>query len=181
MVLSDVRIQSADGRLATQEAGTAVIELPDESPAAVKSMLSALYTGDYATTDTLMQFGSDFTHHAVVYALGDKYDIQAVKDLAFAKYAKEFEKTKSAYYDYDDLVSSLSFIYLSTSPTDRRLRESIVACFQRCIHIDAWEAAIKHKFFSMLREIPDLSVDLAKAYVSMRNDVDFHPQCVGGS
>lgn len=61
--------------------------------------------------------------HAKVYALGEKYGIQPLKDLALRK----FESEAQFHLHSDDFLQGIREAYTSTVETDRPLRDAVVA------------------------------------------------------
>lgn len=54
-----------------------MIDLKEDDPTYVEAMLRSVYTGDYSD-----QFEDPKVGNVYVYALGDKYDIETLKQLA---------------------------------------------------------------------------------------------------
>ena len=83
-------------------------------------MISFCYTQDYQDTDC----GKDpISYNPAMYAMGDKYDIQLLKDLATIKF-------KASLRDFDvymtpSLLKAIAVIYNTTLPSDRTLRDAI--------------------------------------------------------
>jgi len=65
---------------------------------------------------------SNLLIHAKMYALGEKYDIQGLKDLALGKFLTEVE----FYWDTDDFIKAFEEVFTSTVEEDRGLRNACV-------------------------------------------------------
>ncbi|KAH8698146.1 BTB/POZ protein [Phaeosphaeriaceae sp. PMI808] len=96
-----------------KEASSGVIDLSEDDSDAVKAMLQFFYTIDYAYDTAL---------HAKVYAIAENYDIKPLKDLARVK----FEKAADRDWDSPYFPTTISFVYTSTPPSDRGLRDIVI-------------------------------------------------------
>lgn len=138
-----------------KEAQTGTINLEDDDPDAVRMMIHYLYHFDYPIVDTNVAV-PDITPklHAKVYALGEKYGIPRLKDLA----AKKFNDTAQA-VDPEPLLDGIFEAYTSTIDTDRDLRDVAAnAVFGRADLLDSPEIQEK------IQELPQLNMDLLILY-----------------
>ncbi|RBQ77366.1 hypothetical protein FVER14953_12944 [Fusarium verticillioides] len=92
--------------------------------------------------------------HAKVYALGEKYGIQALKALALRKFNSEVHFQ----LDTDDFLQAIREAYTSTIETDRPLRDEVVAILKRYKHMlkkDTVKAVLKETAlgFDLLMEL----------------------------
>ncbi|MCJ1251050.1 hypothetical protein MMC30_008281 [Trapelia coarctata] len=96
--------------------------------------------------------------NAKVYIIADKYEVQALKDLAIAKYVHVLPETwnSSAFTESADLV------YNNTVETDRMLRDAIVQGASKNIKalLDRGE------FVDLLKSQSDLAVEVLRVVVS---------------
>ncbi|KAG9842764.1 hypothetical protein KCU98_g8109, partial [Aureobasidium melanogenum] len=107
-----------------------------EDPKCVKLMIHYLYHLDYLEVETAevkernrLEENFDETHvlkegllidHAKMYAMGDKYGVSGLKDLALRKYQEAYEHTSEGF------ANSMIVIYTSTIDNDMDLRNVII-------------------------------------------------------
>ncbi len=104
----------------SQEGQTKTITLHDDDPDRVSAMLCFLYTGNYKDSE---DHEPSVFWNAGMYALGDKYDIPLLKNLAAIKFKKELR-------DFDltmtlELLEAIKVIYTTTLASDKVLREAL--------------------------------------------------------
>ena len=83
-------------------------------------MVHCLYHGSYDAFDAVIDvetWKSAHQLHAAMYALGDKYDLTLVKEIALVNFNKCEAKPPLR-----GLVESIPIVYLSTPDSDRHLR-----------------------------------------------------------
>lgn len=126
-------------------------------------MIHCLYYGtyeDFHEGDDAGDWKSAHQLHAAVYALGDKYDLVVLKNLALANF------NKLATRDPQGLIESIPLVYSSTPDSDLSLRnatlEKIKACPSRFLHED-----VKASFQKVLLEVPEFSWDLHQYWMSV--------------
>lgn len=140
----------------------------DMSYSDLKKMVSFFYTTDY--DDDLLDvndrqsqsYTSLFQLHARMFALGDRYDIQGLRDVASKKYSSVFASDRE---DYSKLLESIYYVYEGTPASIKQLRH--VACG---LMRKAFRQGFKHKDFANLYEklfvdLPEFTTDLLKLYV----------------
>lgn len=91
--------------------------------------------------------------HTQVYALGEKYDIPSLKQLARQK----FEMAAACYYDAAELAEAIEVVYQSTIDTDRGLRDVVVQLFT--MHP---QLAHTQDMYAAIKDTPGLALDLWK-------------------
>lgn len=73
-----------------------------------------------------VQVASPLTIHATMYALGDKYHVQGLCELAKEK----FESCLQHHAHSEDFVSAIQIVYSSTPDSNRNLRDSVLSAFK---------------------------------------------------
>lgn len=96
---------------------------------------------------------SHLVAHTRVYALAEKYDIPALKQLAKSK----FEMAMACYYDGEDFADALEEVYCSTIDSDRGLRDIVLETF-KCHP----QLASTQDVFKVIKETPSLAMELFK-------------------
>lgn len=92
------------------------IDLKDDDPDMIGNMLSFLYTSDYQDD---ADDGRPLLVNAKMYAVGDKYDIPALKTLAKDKFAAGLGPN----WDIATFLEVLETAYTNTPASDRGLRD----------------------------------------------------------
>ena len=70
---------------------------------------------------------SELHTHAQMYALGDEYDIDDLKNEALWKFEKAIEAKKGLSDELTDLIEVIPTVYETTPDSDRGLRDAVVA------------------------------------------------------
>jgi hypothetical protein len=96
---------------------------------------------------------SNLSLHARVYALAEKYEIPALKDLAKNK----FEMEMACYFDSPDLADIIEEVYCSTIDSDRGLRDVILDAFSKHPQL-----ASTQDIHDVIDRTPSLKCDLFK-------------------
>ena len=112
-------------------------------------MLHYLYKCDYSNGE-----GEDgpLALNASMYALGDKYDIEHLKDLA-REYFSAFLESHAL---NDDFFNAVTIIYDTTLSSDRGLRNCITPEFRK-----HWsKLRVDEKFMDIVRSNCDIAIDL---------------------
>ncbi|GAB0137877.1 hypothetical protein EsDP_00006130 [Epichloe bromicola] len=130
------------------ESSSNKIEIKDFDSSVVEAMLRFMYFFDYNNDSGI----SSMLYDAQVYQAADKYDIPALKKHARQK----FKSAISTGWSLDDFPGAITAAYDSTPPTDRGLRDLIVAT--SCEHMK--ELLENGLFRELLRKIPDFAADL---------------------
>ncbi|EME45178.1 hypothetical protein DOTSEDRAFT_71038 [Dothistroma septosporum NZE10] len=101
----------------------------------------------------LTESESHLVLHTQIYALAEKYDIPALKQLARHK----FEMSAACYYDAPELADAIEFVYSSTMDSDRGLRDVVLQLFRSHPQL-----ANTQDIFAVLKETPTLALELWK-------------------
>jgi hypothetical protein len=91
--------------------------------------------------------------HSRMYALGDYYGINKLKDYALAK----FSTAAKLHFTCKEFAEAIYIVYTSTVPQDRGLRDMVTEVFEN--NLDLLE---NPEIEARGREIPDLAWDVAK-------------------
>lgn len=129
-------------------------------------MIHCLYYGSYANYDVTVegeQWKSACQLHAAMYALGDKYDIAAVKDKAV--YSFKMLSTRLPQH-LINLIESAPIVYESTPDSDRSLRTVIVA---KAIQSPSklLDEDVKAAFQRVLIDIPNFNWDIHQYWIDL--------------
>lgn len=95
----------------------------------VQLMVDYLYTGDYSVdmdesiTENTKCESPALSTHAVMHSLGDKYDIEGLRNLSIQKYCSELQGSLSV----TDFFSSIPYVYTLTPESSRDLRDPVLA------------------------------------------------------
>lgn len=95
----------------------------------VQLMVDYLYTGDYlADTDETVEKDTSYdtpvlSTHAVMYSMGDKYDIEGLRNLATKKYCSDLQGILGT----SEFFSSIPYVYTLTPESSRDLRDPVLA------------------------------------------------------
>lgn len=96
---------------------------------------------------------SNLLLHNRVYALAEKFDVPALKDIARAK----FEMAMACYYDSPQLADAIEEVYSSTVDTDRGLRDVVLQAFRSHPQL-----ANTKDIFEVIKTTPTLAFELFK-------------------
>ena len=101
-----------------------MIELDEEDPFLVRTILNYMYQLDYSdSSDELLTKGiSPIRFNVLVYAMAEKFQIPPLKKLA----AQKFEKLIGTQWDRDTFPAIIRAVYESTPRGDRGLRDVVV-------------------------------------------------------
>lgn len=114
-------------------ARTQRIELPEENPHLITKLIDFCYTSDYFDTKYTINYGwegqayiSKLHTNAEMHAMGERYGVQGLKELAVAKFetALEMEPSESI---PTQMITLIPLIYAGTPGTDRGMRDRILA------------------------------------------------------
>ena len=138
-------------------------------------MIECLYCGSYREFSTNPDFHFKESHrqisgnvdaqswksphqlHAAMYALGDKYDLAVIKDMAMFNYCRAI--SGSGMNDVLKFIESIPIVYSSTPDSDRELRDATV---QMTVKYPErfLQSQVKASFQKILIEVPEFSWDL---------------------
>ena len=129
-------------------------------------MIHCLYHGSYADFDVNVD-GEDLKSahqlHAIMYALGDKYDINLLSrraEWSFGALATELRQGLRG------LIESIPIVYSSTPDSNRTLRDMTVSKV-KANPSDLLHEEMKAYFQKALIEVPDFNWDLQQSWISM--------------
>ncbi|GKU07565.1 kelch 21 [Fusarium langsethiae] len=112
-----------------KESLSGTYNLMSDQPDMVQLMVDYLYTGDYSVDmdgpneDDASCVSISLSTHAVMYSLGDKYDIEGLRNLSAKKYCSELHGSLST----ADFFSSIPYVYALTPENSRDLRDPVLA------------------------------------------------------
>ena len=123
IICTQSKVLAAMSEAGFKETSTAVLALEHDHPAAVKHMVTFLYTGDYA--EAIFQpaygmesiVGAELMLHALIYSLADKYDIQGLKQLAENRFVETGDE-----FMCEDFPAIVAMIFDTTPENDLGLR-----------------------------------------------------------
>ena len=141
-----------------QETAEGIIELQEDNARAVEAMLGFMYTFDYDCSGNDLERTSPMLFNVEVYSIAEKYGVSSLKLRAKEK----FERAVKTCWDMDDLAHTITYIYSSTPPTDRGLRDAVVEVVYE--HISA--LLKKHTFRDVLEETVGFAADVTQLMVS---------------
>lgn len=92
-------------------------------------MLGSFYSCDYDTSARSER--SPFEFSAEMYAIADKYDAEALKEIVKLKFSQALENRKLVHDQVEDLVRAINIIYTTTPSSDRGLRNLLMPYFRQ--------------------------------------------------
>ena len=107
-----------------QEGQSQLTELHEDSPDAIRCMISFMYGGD-----CLRQKDAEILFLVTIYALGDKYDIPLRRVLAGIKFAEELQKFDLSMTS--ELLEAIKMVYSTTLNSERVLRDAIMQIIRK--------------------------------------------------
>ncbi|MCJ1286488.1 hypothetical protein MMC26_005834 [Xylographa opegraphella] len=169
---------------AFQEASSGVLELSDHIVADLDRLLDYLYRGDYtdvaasssvitpqeAMSSALVSYAnrgkqaededqSVPLRHARMYAIGDRYGIDSLKDLAKLKFVTTVYKDGASSGTFPKL---LEYVYTSTPDSDRGLRDHI----QHICGLSAKILMMHQDVIDLMLAVPTVAVDMNKGLLA---------------
>ncbi|OAL01024.1 hypothetical protein IQ06DRAFT_136109 [Phaeosphaeriaceae sp. SRC1lsM3a] len=124
-------------------------------PKTIGSNASSLPTCTKAVDE--VQVANPLTIHATMYALGDKYHVQGLCELAKEK----FESCLQHHAHSEDFVSAVQIVYSSTPDSNRNLRDSVLGAFRTQFQTDITQIPGAE---AKLDSIDELSFHLIKSW-----------------
>ncbi|KAI1046018.1 hypothetical protein LB505_010771 [Fusarium chuoi] len=148
-----------------KEAFSGKYDLTSHQPDMIQLMVDYLYTGDYSIdmnepdepdkTNTASNSGALSTH-AIMYALGDEYDIKGLRDLSAQKYSWSLDES----LELDEFLSSIPFVYTMTPDSSRGLRDPTLEYARNKLRDAGGQSEIRDAFDELLIECPDFLKEL---------------------
>ncbi|KAE9971341.1 hypothetical protein BLS_004477 [Venturia inaequalis] len=136
-----------------EEAKPGEVSLEEEDPTVVKAMVEAIYRGDYSHGKKDVPSAS-LQFHAMVYALGVKYDVPLLRKLAKAKFGSGCEGAPKTHH----LSDAIEELYTSTLSSNRGLRDIAIRTAIRDGKV-LWQNL---DFNDMVERVGEFGRDMAK-------------------
>lgn len=140
-----------------QEAFSGTYDLSSHQPDMIQLMVDYLYTGDYYIekdktdeTNTASNPGALSTH-AIMYALGEEYDIKGLRYLSAQKYSWSLDET----LELDEFLNSIPFVYTLTPDSSRCLRDPALEFARNKLRDAGGQSDIRDAFDELLIECPE--------------------------
>lgn len=108
-------------RFLFQEGQTRNITLLEDDPKMIASMVYFIYTGDYKDDG---DGKLPMLYNAGMYAVGDKYDIPLLKDLAASKFSNALQAFDN--FIVNVFIDAIHTVYTTTLSSDRNLRDRLI-------------------------------------------------------
>jgi hypothetical protein len=125
-------------------------------------MVDYLYTGDYSIdidktdeADTASNSGALSTY-AIMYALGEEYDIKGLRDLSARRYSWALNDS----LNLDEFLNSIPFVYTLTPDSSRGLRDLALEFARNKLRDAGGQSDIRDAFDELLIEYPDFLKEL---------------------
>lgn len=144
-----------------QEGSARIIELPDDDPVAVHSMIIYMYTNMYPQCVSTTTSFEVALHETKVYALGEKYILNAMKSIAYTRFcAAIFSKNTSLFATLspNEALSLVDYVYTSTPDHDLLLRNAIVDAIRGLAFS---QPLLTYANLSCILDVYDFCVDVA--------------------
>ena len=130
----------------------------------MKDMLSILYTGEFTSGNGQVGKRGHLAHTAIVFALGVKYDIPAVKDRALSRYCS------STLFIRDDLkkedfLNSIVHMYSDTYGKEYRVRYMAIFSITGPNFMQNLPEKLRKHLDSLLKSHADFKLDLLQAFL----------------
>ncbi|KAF4503391.1 Kelch 21 [Fusarium agapanthi] len=145
-----------------KEAFSGIYDLTSHQPDMVQLMVDYLYMGDYSIdmseadeTNTASNSGALSTH-AIMYALGDEYDIKGLRDLSARKYSWSLDES----LELNEFLSSIPFVYTLTPDSSRGLRDPALEFARNKLRHVGGQSDNRDAFDELLIECPDFLKEL---------------------
>ncbi|RKL27515.1 hypothetical protein BFJ72_g13102 [Fusarium proliferatum] len=148
-----------------KEAFSGTYDLKSHQPDMIQLMVDYLYTGDYSIdmneaddtdeTKTASNTGALSTH-AIIYALGDEYDIKGLRDLSARKYSWSLDES----LELDEFLNSIPLVYTMTPDSSRGLRDPALEFARNKLRGAGGQSDTREAFDELLIECPDFLKEL---------------------
>ncbi|KAI6758667.1 hypothetical protein HG530_010907 [Fusarium avenaceum] len=164
-----------------QEALSGTYDLTSDESDMVQLMVDYLYTGDYsletgeADEEPETYGDSSLSIHAIMYSIGDKYDIEGLRHLSTKKYC---EVLKGDLY-INDFFSSIPYVYDLTPETSRDLRDPALAFARNVLSGDGPTtlSIVREAFDELVIECPEFVKELL--YSALQSPLLGYCECSG--
>ncbi|KAH7403063.1 BTB/POZ protein [Cadophora sp. MPI-SDFR-AT-0126] len=161
VVCPQSRVLNAACMTGFKEAQTGIVDLDDDDPAAVETMLRFFYTGKYiepANESGEIRF--EIRIAILIYILADKYDVSALMDLA----EKSFKRLLSVSLTEEDYLSAVSDVYTLPLPTNAL--KAITVEHARRKFRGMLQGSKSDLVQNALLQIPEFAVDVILVFVN---------------
>ncbi|KAG4261389.1 hypothetical protein FPRO04_10605 [Fusarium proliferatum] len=151
-----------------KEAFSGTYDLKSHQPDMIQLMVDYLYTGDYSIhmnepdnldetkeSNTSSNSGALSTH-AIMYALGDEYDIKGLRDLSARKYSWSLDEN----LELDEFLNSIPLVYTMTPDSSRGLRDPALEFARNKLRGAGGQSDTREAFDELLIECPDFLKEL---------------------
>ncbi|KAJ9414681.1 hypothetical protein FOXG_17151 [Fusarium oxysporum f. sp. lycopersici 4287] len=145
-----------------KEAFSGTYDLTSHQPDMIQLMVDYLYTGDYSIgmnetdeTNTASNSGALSTH-AIMYALGDEYDIKGLRDLSARKYSWSLDES----LELDNFLLSIPHVYTLTPESSRGLRDPALEYARNKLQAAGGRSDIRDAFDELVMECPEFLKEL---------------------
>ncbi len=135
------------------------MDLKDVDPELIRLMLLYIYKSDYPDGEGHYE---PLILHANMYALGDRYDIEDLKNLAKEK----FSNILDGHALNDTFFGAVDAVYSATLPSDRGLRDCIALKMRK-----NWiELRGKDAFMEVVKCNGDIAIDLVDTWAASNDE-----------
>ncbi|KAM0206021.1 hypothetical protein ACHAQD_012543, partial [Fusarium lateritium] len=163
------------------EALSGTYDLTSDESDMVQLMVDYLYTGDYSLeTDEKDQVPDTYSDsslaiHAIMYSIGDKYDIEGLRHLSTKKYC---EALQGDLY-INDFFSSIPYIYDLTPESSRDLRDPALTFARNVLSGDGPTtlSIVREAFDELVIECPEFVKELL--YSALQSPLMGYCPCSG--
>jgi len=151
-----------------KESSTGVIEMADMSYTELNKMVNFFYSMNYddeiPEEETGYETGPPISLlqlHARMFALGDRYDIPGLRDMAVKKYSSRAAVPGMPL----ELLESIYDVYNGTPASVRQLRDAAGVLVRKNLPKMLDEAAVAAAYEKVLTEVPEFTKELLGIYV----------------
>ncbi|KAK8158475.1 hypothetical protein BKA80DRAFT_114835 [Phyllosticta citrichinensis] len=157
------------------EARSNIVRLENDDPAAGKALVEFFYRFEY--TAGLQEFtDGELIFHTQVYAIGEKYHVQGLKDLAKVHFEEVYEAASS--YEELHFGGVVDAVYNTTFASDNGLRSLVVKIVQH--DLQNLMANVDY-FTEIVTRNGEFSRDLASALFQDREKINWNIKHGDGS
>ena len=151
-----------------QETFTGVIEIVDISYLELNKMVQFFYSMSYdddipeLTERETLSLISLLQLHARMFALGDRYDIPGLRDVAVKKYSSRCAVS----WEPLEFIESLCDVYERTPSSIRHLRNAACILMRKKLSRMLDDKAVAAAYKKVLIEVPEFTKDILGIYVT---------------
>ena len=150
-----------------QETSTGVIEMVDISHLELKKMVQFFYSMSYdddipeVTERETVSLSSPLQLYVRMFALGDRYDIPGLRDVA----AKKCSSRCAASWEPLEFIESIRDVYEGTPPSIRYLRNPACILTRKNLPKMLDDDAVATAYEKVLIDVPEFTKDLLGIYI----------------